>query len=112
MFGIDGVGNGDGGQVMVRREVFAAMARLVPGGIRTVAAPPHFFHDEAMVGVEQVGAVGEDVVDGRVCPSPAVTAQGSTFAVLPQQLLTGQVGDECLMPESHGQSSFCSSSRR
>ena len=58
-------------------------------------------HDKDVVGVEQIGAVGEDAVDGGVRPAPTVAAQGGAFAVLAEQLGAGELGDKGLVPQAH-----------
>ena len=85
-------------QIGIRRAGVAAMVFIAPRGIRPIAAPLHFVHDEDVVGIEQIGTVGENVVYGGVRPAPAVATQGGAFAVLAEQLGAGELGNKGLMP--------------
>ena len=82
MFGINRAADRFFLQIGIGRAGAAAMVFIVPRGIWPIAALLHFVHDEDVVGIEQIGAVGEDVVDGGVWSAPAVAAQGGAFAVL------------------------------
>ena len=104
VFGINRAGDRFCRQIGIRQAGVATMVFIAPCGIRSVAALLHFVHDKDVVGVEQIGAVGEDVVDGGVRPAPAVAAQGGAFAVLAEQLGTGELGDKGLVPQAHGDS--------
>ena len=98
VFGINRAADRFFRQIGIWRASVAAMVFIVPCGIRPVAAPLHFVHDEDVIGIKQIGAVGEDVVHGGVRPAPAVTAQGGAFSVLAEQLGTWELGDKGLMP--------------
>ena len=104
VFGINRVADRLFRQIGIGRAGAAAMVFIAPRGIRSVAALLHFVHDESVIGIEQIGAVGEDVVYGGVRPAPAVAAQGGAFAVLAEQLGTGELGDKGLVPQAHGDS--------
>ena len=82
VFGINRAADRFFRQIGIRRAGAAAMVFVAPCEIRPVAALLHFVHDEDVVGVEQIGAMGEDIVDGGMRPAPAVAAQGGAFAVL------------------------------
>ena len=82
VFGINRVADRFFRQIGIGRAGVATMVFIAPCGIWPVAALLHFVHDKDVVGVEQIGAVGEDVVDGGVWSAPAVAAQGGAFAVL------------------------------
>ena len=92
VFGINRAGDRFCRQIGIRQAGVATMVFIAPCGIRSVAALLHFVHDKDVVGVEQIGAVGEDVVDGGVRPAPAVAAQGGAFAVLPSSWARGSWG--------------------
>ena len=104
VFGINRAADRFFRQIGIRRAGVAAMVFVAPRGIRPVAALLHFVHDEDVVGIKQIGAVGEDVVYGGVRPAPAVAAQGGAFAVLAEQLGAGELGDKGLVPQAHGDS--------
>ena len=101
VFGINRAGDRFFRQIGIGRTGVAAMVFIAPRGIRPVAALLHFIHDDDVVGVEQIGAVGEDVVDGGVRPAPTVAAQGGAFAVLAEQLGAGKLGNKGLVPQAH-----------
>jgi hypothetical protein len=104
VFGINRAADRFFRQIGIGRAGVAAMVFIAPRGIWPVAALLHFVHDEDVVGIEQIGAVGEDVVYGSVRPAPAVAAQGGAFAVLTEQLGAGELGDKDLVPQAHGDS--------
>ena len=101
VFGINRAGDRCFRQIGIRQAGVATMVFIAPRRIRPVAALLHFVHDKDVVGVEQIGAVGEDVVDGGVRPAPTVAAQGGAFAVLAEQLGAGELGDKGLVPQAH-----------
>ena len=101
VFGINRAGDRFFRQIWIRQAGVATMVFIAPCGIRPVAALLHFVHDKDVVGVEQIGAVGEDVVDGGVRPAPTVAAQGGAFAVLAEQLGAGKLGNKGLVPQAH-----------
>lgn len=98
MFGINRAADRFFRQIGIRQAGVAAMVFIAPRGIWPIAAPLHFVHDEDVVGIEKIGAMGEDVVYGGVRPAPAVAAQGGGFAVLAEQLGTWELGNKGLMP--------------
>ena len=98
VFGINRAGDRFFRQIGIRQAGVATMVFIAPCGIRPVAALLHFVHDKDVVGVEQIGTVGEDVVDGGVLPAPAVAAQGGAFSVLAEQLGAWELGNKGLMP--------------
>ena len=104
MFGINRVADRLFRQIGIGRAGVAAMVFIAPRGIWPVAALLHFVHDEGVIGIEKIGAVGEDVVYGGVRPAPAAAAQGGAFAVLAEQLGAGELGDKGLVPQAHGDS--------
>jgi len=101
VFGINRAGDRFFRQIGIRQAGVAAMVFIVPRGIWPIAALLHFVHDEDVIGIEQIGAMGEDVVDGGVRPAPAVAAQGGAFTVLAEQLGAGELGNKGLMPQAH-----------